>query len=275
MLTGPTAVHNGCLKGILFDLDGVIYNAETPIPGAADAVQWARKSGIPFLFVTNTSSRGRDALVEKLRAFGVPCKLDDILSPPAAAAQWLRREGSGPAALFVRDRTKPEFDGVTLVDDVAETGARYVVVGDMGDLWDFPTLNRAFRLLHSTPGSELIALGLTRYWLALDGLRLDTAPYVAALECATGKKARVFGKPGIEFFQAAGAKLGLGMGDLVMVGDDLVTDIQGAQASGLKGVLVRTGKFRDNVDPQGPDAVIDSVANLPALWPRLSDESER
>lgn len=259
------------LKGILFDLDGVIYNAETPIAGATEALAWARNLHIPYLFVTNTSSRGRDALVDKLRGFGIPCEIDDILSPPAAAAQWLRSEGSGPAALFVRARTKSEFDGVALVDESAETGARYVVVGDMGDLWDFRTLNRAFRLLHSRAHSELIALGLTRYWLASDGLRLDTAPYVAALECATGKKARVFGKPGEEFFLAASKKLGVPATDLVMVGDDLVTDIQGAQRSGLKGVLVRTGKFREASRPEGPDAVIDSVADLPGIWQALCE----
>ena len=74
----------------------------------------------------------------------------------------------------------------------------------------------------------------------------------------------VFGKPGAAFFHAAAAKLGLRPSDISMVGDDIHADIGGAQAAGLRGVLVRTGKFRP-ADLEGdvrPDVVIDSVADL-------------
>ena len=249
------------MGGLLFDLDGVIYNGEVAIDGAAEAIAWVREEGIPHLFLTNASSRGRGAIAEKLTRMGIPTSVTQIMSPAAAAADWLRAHAAGPAALFIRDKTKPEVEGVALSDSVA----RYVVVGDLGELWDFHTLNRAFRLLHGNPDCELIALGLTRYWKAEDGLRLDTAPYVAALECATGKKARVFGKPGREFFHAAAAKLSLAPEELVMVGDDLVTDIEGAKKAGLKAILVRSGKYSSADTPQGPDLTMDSVESLPGL----------
>ena len=57
------------------------------------------------------------------------------------------------------------------------------------------TLNRAFRLLYHNPGAKLIALGMTCYWLASDGIALDVAPFVAALEHATARQPIVFGKP--------------------------------------------------------------------------------
>jgi HAD superfamily hydrolase (TIGR01458 family) len=150
---------------------------------------------------------------------------------------------------------------------VVESGhADFVVIGDLGDGWTFATLNRAFQQVRA--GAEMIALGMTKYWQASEGLRMDVAPFVAALEHATGKRARVFGKPAREFFEAAAHRLGLRCEELVMIGDDMEIDIGGAQAAGLKGVLVRTGKYRDSDWRKGvnPDAVLDSVADVPEWW---------
>lgn len=254
------------MRGILFDLDGVVYNSETLIEGAPAALAWVRKQSIPHLFVTNTTSRGRSDLVAKLANFGIAATADDIMTPPVAARQLLASGGS--VALFVREKTRAEFAGLPLLDDAAETGAQWVVAGDTGDLWDFRTLNRAFRLLYSNPEATLVALGMTAYWQAHDGPRLDTAPFIAALECAAGRKAVVMGKPAAAFFHAAAAKLGLKPGDVTMLGDDVRIDVGGAQAAGLQGVLVRTGKFRPGDLERGvtPDAVIDSIAALPEWW---------
>jgi ribonucleotide monophosphatase NagD (HAD superfamily) len=125
-------------------------------------------------------------------------------------------------------------------------------------------------LLHHNPAAELIALGMTRYWQAPDGVRLDAAPFVAALEHATGRRAIVLGKPSREFFETAVHRLGLAPADTLMVGDDIRTDVAGAQAAGLKAALVRTGKFRTQDLEEGirPDAVLDSIADLPAWWPQ-------
>ncbi len=256
------------MRGILLDMDGVLYNSERLIDGAVETAAWLRGRRIPHLFVTNTTSRGRGALVEKLRGFGMAASEDDILTPPVAAAAWLRAQSSGPAALFLRESTRAEFAGLPLADDDAEHGAAYVVIGDLGDLWDFRTLNRAFRLLHHNPEAKLIALGMTRYWLASDGISLDVAPFVAALQHATGREPIVFGKPAPRFFLAAAERLGLAAADVLMVGDDLHADVLGAQAAGLHGALVRTGKFRpaDLESADQPEVVLDSVADLPAWW---------
>src|SRR6266853_654921 len=232
------------MQAILFDMDGVLYNSETPIEGAAEILEWVRGQRIPHLFVTNTSSRGRAPLAEKLLRFGIPATADAILTPAVAAADWLRASAGGPVALFVKPAARPEFDGLPLLPDDAETGARYVVISDLQDAWDFRTLNRAFRLLQSDRQAALIALGMTRYWQAPDGLRLDVAPFVAALEHATGRKALVFGKPAEPFFRAAVDRLGVPAAGVLMIGDDLEVDVMGAQGAGLKGALVKTGKSR-------------------------------
>lgn len=256
------------MRGILLDMDGVLYNSNTLIEGAIDTVAWIRQRKIPHLFVTNTTSRDRRALVEKLERFGIAAGPEQILTPCVAAADWLRQAGDGKAALFVDARARTEFSDIPALPDDAEAGARYVVVGDLGKGWDYLTLNRAFRLLHSNPQAVLLALGMTRYWRADDGLRLDTAPFVAALSHATGCGAIIFGKPAKSFFSAAVATLGIPAHEVLMVGDDIHTDIEGALAAGLGAVLLRTGKFRER-DLEGeivPSVVLESIADLPRWW---------
>ena len=101
-----------------------------------------------------------------------------------------------------------------------------------------------------------------RYWRAKEGLTLDAGPFVAALEYASGKSATVVGKPEGEFFRLALQDMGLEPGAVAMIGDDAETDVAGAQAAGLRGIQVRTGKYTGGV--QGtPDLTLESIAALP------------
>ncbi len=279
------------LKAVLLDLDGVLYDGERPIPQAAPAVAWLRAQAIPHLFVTNTTSRPRAALVAKLAALGIPADVERVATPAVAAARWLRERlarvcatsradtthsSAAPAAvaLFVPAATRAEFAGLPVLDDAAESGAGFVVVGDLGDEWDFARLNRAFRLLISNAQAQLIALGMTRYWRAKDGLRLDVAPFVTALEHATGRAPIVLGKPAAEFYRSALAQLRVPVAEaadvarIAMVGDDVLVDVAAAQQVGMREILVRTGKFEPADLQRGvaPDAVLDSIGDLPAWW---------
>ncbi|HEV2201271.1 MAG TPA: TIGR01458 family HAD-type hydrolase [Bryobacteraceae bacterium] len=258
---------------LLFDMDGVLYNDTVPIDGASGALAWVRRHDIPHLFVTNTSSRSRRHLAEKLVRFGIAAQEGDIFCPPAAAAEWLRIHADGPVALFAPEKARSEFAGLDILPLDCEAGARYVVIGDLAEAWDFRTINRAFRLLHSNPSSQLIALGMTRFWQTPDGLQLDVGPFVAALECASGKRAIVFGKPAAPFFLAAAEKLGAAPEDVLMIGDDIDVDVGGAQRAGLMGALVKTGKFRPSDLERGvfADIVLDSVAALPSWLAAFSD----
>ena len=256
------------LRGILLDMDGVLYVGDKPVPGAAEAVAWCRQADIPLRFLTNTTSRPRAALVEKLARFGIEATEAEILTPPVVARAWLAEHVEGPVALFVPEATRAEFSGLPQLADPAAGGAGAVVLGDLGEGWDYPTLNTAFRLLMAEPPPPLVALGLTRYWKAPDGLRLDVGPFVRALEYASGREAVVLGKPARPFFQAALDQLGLPAAQVLMIGDDIRGDVGAAQAAGLRAALVRTGKFRPS-DLEGdirPDAVLDSLADLPAWW---------
>lgn len=265
----PRSMTDAAKKALLIDLDGVVYEGERAVDGAVDALRWIRDQGIAHLFLTNTTSRPRSALVEKLAGFGVEADEDDILTPPVAAAAWLRERGAGRVAAFVPEATTAEFSAFDQLGDDDTGPADAVIVGDLGEGWTFARLNRAFRLLMEEPRPHLVALGMTRYWKAEDGLRLDTAPFVVALSHASGAEPVVLGKPATPFFETALAKLGAGADETVMLGDDLRADVGGAQAAGIDGVLVRTGKYRgeDSADDAEPVAVLDSIADLPDWWP--------
>jgi HAD superfamily hydrolase (TIGR01458 family) len=255
-------------RGLLVDLDGVLYQGGRRIEGADAAIAWLLEREIPHLFLTNTTSRPRSALVEKLAGLGFSVTANEILTPPVAADRWLAGHAPGPAALFVPDATRSEFVSVPHLADDAEQGAASVVVGDLGEDFRFAVLNRAFRLLMAEPRPALVALGMTRYWRAEDGLRLDVAPFVVGLEHASGARAEVLGKPSPAFFETALEMLGGTAGETVMIGDDVVGDVGGAQKAGVRGLLVRTGKFRPG-DLEGeirPDGVLDSIAALPDWW---------
>lgn len=256
------------MKAILFDLDGVLYQGNEAIPGALQTLHWVRERDIPHCFITNTTSKPRYDIVKKLARMGITATADRIISPPRAAAHWLRTHSRGPVALFVPEATRVEFADLLQWNENIHQPVSAVVVGDLGTEWSFARLNQAFTCLMQDPRPVLIALGMTRYWKAPGGLQLDTGPFVAALEYATGLAPKVFGKPAATFFQVAADSLGLDAGELLMIGDDIHGDVGGAQEAGLRAVLVKTGKFRPE-DLQGkvrPDAVLESVAELPAWW---------
>jgi HAD superfamily hydrolase (TIGR01458 family) len=183
------------------------------------------------------------------------------------AVSHCRERGYESVALLVGERLREDL--VALEDAPAGDRADAVILGDLGDGFTAEVLNHAFRLLMD--GAELVTLQHNRYWRRADGLALDVGAYAAALEYATGREAVVVGKPARAFFDAALTSLGLERA--VMVGDDLEADVGGAMAAGLPGVLVRTGKFRHDALTArvSPTAIVDSIADVPALVARLPD----
>lgn len=250
------------LRALLLDLEGTVYQNGHAIPGAPEALEAAARRGIPHVFVTNTTSRPRSVLARELHAMGLPADPSRIFTAPLAARQHLLAKGVRRAHFLVRGNLFEDFDGIEAVD----AGAEAVVLGDLGVEMTYERLNKAFRLL--LEGAELLALARNRYWRSAEGLMLDTGPFVAALEHAAGTEATLVGKPSPAFFAAALASLGVAPHEAACVGDDLESDVGGAQSAGLRGILVKTGKFRASDlerSSLAPDAILDSLAELPEL----------
>ena len=248
-------------KGFLFDLDGVFYQSGKPLPGAIDALSYLRKSNLPFRFLTNTTTKNRHTLQENLTNIGLACIENEIISAGFAGIDFLRKKGSPSCRFFITENLKQDY--IEFEEDLENP--EVIVIGDF-DEWTYDLLNEAF--YHVMNGAEIIALHKGKYYKVDSGLRLDAGGFVAALEFATGQKAHVVGKPNKAFFQCALDDLSLTPEDVVMFGDDLINDVQGAQNHRIPGILVKSGKYHEGmVESSGinPDGLIDSIADLPTI----------
>jgi HAD superfamily hydrolase (TIGR01458 family) len=251
------------MAAILLDVDGVLHVSGAPIPGAAAAVGRLRQAGHRLRFVTNSTTRSRESLTDELRSIGVELDDAELQTTAAVAARVLR--GRRVLALTMTAIVE-DLDGVELVGEQADA----VLVGGADEtpetnrVFSYMNLARAFAELEA--GAELYCLHRNRWWQTSRGPLLDAGAFVAGLEYAAGVVATVLGKPSPAYFGAALEALDADPEQAWIVGDDLESDVAGGQQAGLRTVLVRTGKFREDELARSrvvPDVVLDSLAELP------------
>jgi HAD superfamily hydrolase (TIGR01458 family) len=249
------------VDALLLDIDGVLAVSWEPLPGSVDAMARIRRRGIPFRLITNTTTHTRRDLARTLGSAGFEVTPDEIVTAVVATASFLR--GAHPdARVFVLTDGDPgeDLDGVDRVDTPAD--ADVIVLGGACDAFAYPTMNAIFRRLMD--GAAFVAMHRNLFWKTSAGWQLDSGAYIAGLEEASGVTATVCGKPAPAYFEAALEPLGVPAPRAAMVGDDIVNDVIGAQAAGLIGVLVRTGKFRESDLAEGaPDVVLDALSDVP------------
>ena len=229
-----------------------------------------RRAAIPFRFVTNTTSRPRAGLVARLREYGFAAEAEEVLTPITAAGRLAREREISVLAPFLASASLRDLEGLELRGGTSghapgNTLPQAVLVGDLGEQWSYALMQEAFSYM--VEGALLIALSRDRYWWTNGRLALDAGPFVAALEYAASCEAVLVGKPSPDFFHAAASALGAPAveGQVAMIGDDLWSDVRGAQQAGYRGWLVRTGKFReDALRDSGirPDRMLDTIADL-------------
>jgi HAD superfamily hydrolase (TIGR01458 family) len=249
------------IRGFLIDLDGVVYTGNDPVPGAAGTISWLQDEKYPFRFISNSTRRSVRGISRRLLEMGIPARPDSIMTPAVAAATIARQRGWSRAFLVTTEDVKEDFLCAGIVP--CEEACDCIVIGDCGKSFSYDTLNTAFRL--AIAGTPLLALEKDRYFRDTDGLSLSAGPFVAALEYATGRQAELVGKPAPSYFLASLASLGLSPGEVAMVGDDAISDVQGAMDVGIAGILVQTGKYSPTAlaaCKRPPTAVIPSLAAL-------------
>lgn len=240
-------------EAVLIDLAGVLHNGDQAIPGAVAALRALRGSGLRLRFLTNTTRSPRRRILAMLQGMGFAIDADEIQTAVVAAKALVAERGLHPHYLVHPD----------IRDEVGANHAEpdAVILGDAGPQFNYDNLNTVFRLLMR--GLPFIVMARNRYFMEPDGLSLDMGAFVAGLEYSSGRQAEVVGKPALAFFQAALAELGVSAARTVLIGDDLADDIGGAQAAGIGGILVRTGKYRPGDEAHGrghPDLVCQDFA---------------
>jgi HAD superfamily hydrolase (TIGR01458 family) len=251
------------MAAILLDVDGVLHVSGEPIPGASEAVRRLRENGHRLRFVTNNTTRSRSQLASELRGVGIEIEDDELQTPSDAAARELK--GKRVLALTMHALVH-DLEGIELVGE----GADAVLLGGADEtpetnlVFSFMNLARAFAELEG--GADLYCMHRNRWWQTKHGPLLDAGMFVAGLEYAAQTEAVVLGKPSPSYFAAACEALDADPQMTWMIGDDLESDIAGAQGIGMRTVLMRTGKFRpDTVERSSvqPDGIVSSLRHLP------------
>jgi HAD superfamily hydrolase (TIGR01458 family) len=258
-----TGIASLSMAPILLDVDGVLHISGDPIPGAAAAVEQLRRDGHRLRFVSNSTTQSRQSLADELRALGIELADRELQTTGAVAARVLR--GKRVLALTMPGIVE-DLGDVELVGE----GADAVLIGGADEtsetnrVFSYMNLSRAFSELDA--GAELYCLHRNRWWQTSRGPLLDSGAFVAGLEYAAEVVATVLGKPSPAYFGAALEELDADPGQAWIVGDDLESDVAGGHQAGLRTLLVRTGKFREDELQRAriaPDAVLESIADLP------------
>lgn len=232
------------VKGILFDLDGVLWLGDQAIPGVAGVLHRLRARGKKLMFVSNTSSRSKAKCLQVFERMGVDVDPDEVFIASECAARYIaaRRPGAvayvlGSPGLF----EEAELAGLDArpASTRQPEQAEFLIVGKDNDL-TFTRLTCALRALKA--GAEFVAVNCDPTVPVADGLEPGAGALAAAITFMTGREPDVIvGKPGTLLLEMALAKSGLAASECAIVGDTPESDVAAGNALGMHTILVLTG----------------------------------
>lgn len=250
------------VKGILSDIDGTLIFKGKPTPGAIVAVNEIRKSGFKILFFTNTDSKSPQNVLKILNDHGFKVNREEIYTPIIALKEFLSNNLDKKSFFIATKEVEKEFQEFPQVE--GSEIPDYVILCDFQDNWRVKRLNQAFQ--YALKGATLIGSQGNLYYLDRNGEPiLDTGAFIEMISNASHKPSRIFGKPSIHFFNQAVKKLDLNKEQVIVIGDDPSSDIHGALTSGLKAVLVKTGKGKSFDGLSGkirPHLIIENFSKI-------------
>nr|CBX20942.1 putative hydrolase, HAD-superfamily, subfamily IIA [Pseudomonas syringae pv. syringae] len=247
------------IKALLIDIDGTLVFKGRAIPGAADAIEAARMAGIQLRFLTNITGQLPSSIAEDLKRQGINVRAEEIHTASTSCARYLKSLGDVSCFFLMPESVNSLFDGIAR-DHVSPD---IVVIGDIGESFNYACLNQAFGYLHQ--GARLVVPQKNLFWFNADGVRLDCGAFILGLEAASGNTALVTGKPSPLFFTSVIDSLGVSASQTMIIGDDLRTDIAAAQNLNVAHALVLTGKGSSYTEGDSP--------RLERLWPSIAELS--
>ena len=254
----------------VLDLDGVIWLADQPIPGAADAVAMLQSTGEPVAFVTNNSFAHREAVISKLARHGIDAK--DLVFTSAMAVAGLVEPGSRALVCAGPGVTAELIAHGVRTMDVSDEGAAGwdadVVVVGFHRTFDYQRMTVASTAVRN--GARLLAANTDSTYPTPNGPIPGAGSILASIVTASGAEAVVAGKPHVPIATMVRAALGpVGM----VVGDRVDTDGAFAETLGYRFGLVLSGVTAAGPIPDGvvPDIVAADLATL--VHQALSDRN--
>lgn len=252
-------------RAFIIDLDGTVYRGGAAIPGAAKFLNRLTRDGVPFLFVTNRGNRTPAEVANQLNELGIPCSEDMVLTSAQATAAYV-----GAVKAYVIGEKGVEEALANVGAEIVEENPDVVIIS-YDTSFNYEKLTKAVR--HVLAGARLIATNADNIITVEDGILPEAGPLVAAVENATGHKAKVIGKPNRLILDEAALRLKVAPEDCVVVGDFLMTDILAAHNARMVSVLILTGvsKREDIVTaPCSPSWIVENYSELESVvYPRL------
>lgn len=242
------------VRGVLLDLDGVIYRGDEALPGAREFFRVLAERGLPCCALTNNARARPETYERKLAGMGIELPAARIVTAGSATAEWLARHGHAQFAML---GSAPLRECLLARGLEERAGADMLVIGIDADL-AYRDLCRAVNhlLRHDT---RAVATNADRLIPVAGGYEPECGAIIAFLEYATGRLIPTIGKPNPWIFLHALERLGIPPEAAVMVGDTLDTDIMGARAAGIPSVLVETGSPIPRVSALAADARLADI----------------
>jgi 4-nitrophenyl phosphatase len=220
-------------------MDGGVYTGSEVVPGAPAFFDLARARDVPFLLITNNSSRRADQFAARLAAMGIAVPPDRILTSAQATAEFLASTAPAGGRVYVIGeeglRSSLEAHGFRLVEDEQ---ADYVVVG-LDRAFNYQKLTTAIRAVLN--GARFVGPNPDTSLPLEDGISPGAGAFQAAITAATGIQPLIVGKPEPTMLSIGLRLLGCAPHEAAIVGDRLDTDIVGGQRAGLATILVLSG----------------------------------
>jgi 4-nitrophenyl phosphatase len=224
-------------KGYLIDLDGTMYRGKEVIKEAGDFVRRLKEKGLPYLFVTNNSSRRPEQVAEKLQTFGISAEKEQVFTTSMATAQFIADKKPGSTAYVIGEegiRSALEEKGITLQEDKPD----FVVVGiDRGINYE----KLALACLGVRDGATFISTNGDIAIPTERGLLPGNGSLTSVVTVSTQTQPIFIGKPESIIMEQAIEVLGVSKEETLMVGDNYDTDIKAGMNAGLDTLLVHTG----------------------------------
>ncbi|BAU26845.1 4-nitrophenyl phosphatase [Aneurinibacillus soli] len=234
-------------KGYLLDLDGTIYRGGEVIPEAVDFIARLTAQGIPYLYVTNNSSMTPQQLADKVQTMGIPTKPEQFFTSSMAVAETVRKmederqERRQATVLAIGETglcTALAEKGIAVTD---KAPADYVVVG-IDRSFSYEKMKQATLAIYG--GARFLSTNCDRAIPTEEGLVPGNGALTASIAYATNQQPLYVGKPEETIIKLALERLGLAAEDVMMVGDNLETDIACGENGGVDTLLVYTGFSR-------------------------------
>lgn len=221
---------------LLIDFDGVLRLGNKPAPNIKPFLNFLSEKNIPSIIISNSTLNTGNDVLQFFKENGIEIDIPAITCFDATVNYV--KENYERVSVYCKEELKHHFE-----DYISDDNPEAVIVGDLGNKWSYEILNDIFRKVYN--GADLIAMQMNKFWKPKDKLVLDAGSFITAIEYAAGKRAVVIGKPSNLYFQSALKILDYEKdSDFLMLGDDIETDIRGAQNAGGKGILIYTGKTK-------------------------------